>query len=66
MGGINLELRGLEGAGGPSYNTGPTYTPVPNIAGNSEYRSAGSAGQQTVARADMLPTVRALVARALD
>ncbi len=37
-----------------------------NIAGNEEYRSAATAGQQTVARADMLPTVRALVARALD
>jgi histidyl-tRNA synthetase len=33
---------------------------------NDEYRSAGSAGQQTVSRADLLPTVRAMLARTLD
>jgi histidyl-tRNA synthetase len=37
-----------------------------NIVDNEGYRSAGSAGQQTVSRADLLPTVRGLLARALD
>jgi histidyl-tRNA synthetase len=37
-----------------------------SMVDNEEYRSAGSAAQQTVSRVDLLPTVRAMLARTLD